>query len=252
MKIAFIACLFILPLVSSYTQEKSVPFVIGEWPPYTSINLNGYGLASEIVFSACKAAGMKAEFTFYPWKRAELSILKGKFFATFPYLKLPERVPFFYFSDPLFKSEIVIIKSRKNPSVRNFQYTDINSLKGFKTGTTTGSVSITGPLRRNSIECEETPVIDQSILKLYLGRIDLVIDEKIVIIDAVKRLYPDKAGNFEISVKNYLSNSDYRLIVSRKYPDSTAILKLFNEGLEKIRSNGIYQEIYRKFDIKQE
>lgn len=80
--------------------ENTLKFAIGEWNPHTGPNLPEYGVVTAVVRKACLEAGLSPTFYFFPWPRAEYLVQKGEFFATFPYLRIPEREDFFIFRTP--------------------------------------------------------------------------------------------------------------------------------------------------------
>ena len=106
-------------------------FAIGEWEPYTGQKLEGNGMATEIVVAACAAAGIKPEFEFSPWKRAEASVEEGSCFATFPYQASKEREGKFEFSDLLCKSANGILFHKGNPRTATFVFNKPEDIKGF-------------------------------------------------------------------------------------------------------------------------
>ena len=194
--LASILCLALSPLLAQ-AQEVELPLAIGEWAPYTGEKLADYGAATEIVTAACKAGGLKPKYVFSPWKRAEASVLDGANFATFPYLKTPERAETYEFSDPIFNSSIGIVRHTANAKTKDFKYKAIDDLKPFHVGTTAGTKAVADPLAKSGVVCEETAVLDQSVSKLQLGRIDFVIEERVATLDAIKRLYPGNVDDFK-------------------------------------------------------
>lgn len=231
-------------------QERSVVFAVGEWSPFTSAALPGKGVAAEIVSAACAAAGLRAIIEFYPWNRAEAEVREGRAFATFPYLRIPERESNYFFSAPIFASELAILAHEFNPRTANFEYPgDPASLRGFSVGTTSGTAAVTTPLAAAGVRVEETTELDQSIKKLELGRIDFVIDERTAIDDALTRLFPASSGRFRYSARNFAGKRDYLLLVSKKHPGAPELLERFDSGLRTIQANGTLAAIYAKHGI---
>jgi polar amino acid transport system substrate-binding protein len=246
-------CAALLLLMTSLglgAQERSVVFAVGEWPPFTGAGLPGKGVAAEIVSAACAAAGLRAVIEFFPWNRAEREVREGRAFATFPYLRIPGRESIYFFSAPIFASELAILAHASNPRTANLEYAgNPASLRGFTVGTTSGSAAVTVPLTAAGVRVEETTELDQSILKLERGRIDFVIDERTAIDDALKRLFPASSSRFRYSARNFTEKRDYLLLVSRKHPGSPELLELFDRGLRSIRANGTLAAIYAKHGI---
>lgn len=231
-------------------MESEVVFAVGEWAPYVGAALPGNGYAASIVKAACGAAGLRARFEFYPWNRAELRTVEGLAFATFPFVILPEREGRYFFSEAIIQSDIGILRSSENQKTRSFRYGgDPIEFAGSVVGTTVGTRAVSDPLRKAGVAVEETETLDQSVQKLERGRIDFVIEERIVLIDALRRLYPRGASRFSFLDRSFLEKREYRLLVSRKYPDSRMLLERFNAGLAKIRTDGTAERIRAEFGL---
>ena len=242
-----VLCFLILCMPFIAAAGDEIPFAIGEWSPFTGRTLQEYGMASEIVSVVCEKAGITPKYTFYPWKRAEHHVMQGKAFATFPFRKTKEREKSFLFSDPVIKSAIGILRY-KGDAGDGFKFESPEDVKGYKVGLTTGDAH-TQQLLDNGARVEATELIDQSIKKLRSGRLDLVVEERIVTFDAVKRLFPGEIENFSFHEKNFQDGLSWGVMISRKYPDSTSIMRKFNEGLKTIREDGSLEKIYKKYGL---
>ncbi|MBN1501614.1 MAG: transporter substrate-binding domain-containing protein [Spirochaetes bacterium] len=245
----FLIIIIFFPSLAVISAEHKVPFAIGEWRPYTGENLENYGMASEIITAACDAVDLVPEYSFYPWRRAELYVEQGKSFATFPFADVPERKENFYFSNVIVSSSISVLKYKKNKKTLNFIFKQVKDFSGYNIGTTIGSLRITAPLKNDKINYEETDNFDLSLLKLQAGRIDFIIDNEVVMIDSIRRIFPENTDDFEILDRDFVSAVNYKIMVSKKYPGSINLLKQFNSGLEIIRKNGTLRQIYRKYGI---
>ncbi|HOJ99864.1 MAG TPA: transporter substrate-binding domain-containing protein [Termitinemataceae bacterium] len=217
-------------------SSRTIPLAIGEWAPYTGKNLPEYGTAARIVSAAFRAVDLVPVYTFLPWNRCEYLVKKGEYFASFPYLLIPEREEDFWFSAPLFISSVKILRYTPNLRTNPFVYDgDPASLKAFRVGTTEGTNAVIFPLKAAGVVVEPSRTLDLAIKKLAAGRLDLVIEEEATIRDAVRRLFPGKEALFEFLPEPFLAQREYRLMVSKRYPRAQAILERFNEGLRRIK-----------------
>ena len=229
-----------IPALAGKIGEKNgsriIPLVIGEWAPYTGKELPEYGTASQIVSAAFRAADLVPMYTFLPWNRCEYLVKKGEYFASFPYLAIPEREEAFWFSEPLFVSSIKILRYIQNLRTNSLVY-DGNpaSLKTFRVGTTEGTNAVIFPLKAAGVVVEPSRTLDLAIKKLAAGRLDLVIEEEATIMDAVRHLFSGQETLFEFLPQPFLAQREYRLMVSKGYPGAQAILERFNEGLRRIK-----------------
>ncbi|WP_104399872.1 hypothetical protein [Vibrio penaeicida] len=80
-------------------ERERLPLATGEWSPYTSAELEGYGIVTEITTAVVIEMGMTPDYKFVPWKRAEHMTQYGKVFAAFPYAITSERKSKFSFTD---------------------------------------------------------------------------------------------------------------------------------------------------------
>lgn len=225
-----------------------VVFATGEWLPFTSKKLPDYGVATVLVSAICKAGGIEPVYQFYPWKRAELKVARGDLFAAFPYAISEERKATFDFSDVLFYGVNVFVYYQKQlKSALPLTYQNLEDLHGYRIGCISGSF-LYPLLEKAGLRYEPTTTLDQSIKKLVAGRIDLIIDNRDVIFDAIQRLYPDEISYFKVLPKP-LEKTPTALLVSRTYPDSKTILEKFNKGLSIIKQNGEYDRIINEYKI---
>lgn len=240
----------VLMVISVLSAENiKVPFATGEWEPYTSEKLPNYGAASELVSAICKAAGITPVFEFYPWVRCEKMVESGEAFAAFPYAFTPERSQKYHFSDILFYGSDTFIYYKKNPKMaKGIKYETVNDLKPYTIGLIAGSYLIPD-FEKNGLKYEVTATVDMSIKKLQAGRIDLFIDDQVVVFDAIKKTFPKEVDNFGELAKSYGERSKTGLIVSKKYPKNEEILIRFNKGLDAIKKSGEYNKITSKYKM---
>lgn len=98
---AALALLAALPLMAgnaapAAAAEKLV-FAAGEWSPFISESLEGYGPHSRRVTEIFSAMGYDVSFEFMPWKRTREETKSGNYVATFSWLKTAEREDQFHF-----------------------------------------------------------------------------------------------------------------------------------------------------------
>lgn len=243
--------LFIIILSTSRfaAAADTLPFVIGEWAPYTGAKIENNGMATEIVSAACLAVGLVAEYTFEPWVRAENSVLEGTKFGTFPYKKLPNRQDNYIFSDILFSSHFAIITYKGNVKTSNFKYLSDDNFKCFTIGVVAGTDAIRIPLEKAGAKIEAVPTAEQNLRKLRAGRIDFYVDDSVVIRHTLERLFATDVANFIFLDKNYGSQNNFRIMASTKYPDSSTIIEKINAGLAEIKENGELAKILTRYGL---
>ena len=70
-----------------------------------------------------------------------------------------------------------------------------------------------------------------------------------VVLDAVRRLRPSAAADFEFVPGDFREKSEYRLIVSKKYPGAADLLKRFDQGMQAIVADGTFKAIAAKYGL---
>jgi len=248
--VLFSIALSLLFVCSVSAEETKVKFSIGEWEPYTGEKIDNNGMAAEIVTAACKAVGLQAEFDFSPWKRAENSVLTGTSFGTFPYKEIQERTADYLFSNTLFSSSFGILTHKKNAKTSNFKFTGAEDFKPFTVGIVAGTDAIKNPLVKIGAKVEEVPTGNQNLKKLEVGRIDFYIDDKAVIFQSLKKNYnAEQMSEFPFLESNFGDVNDFKVMISKKYPESQALLEKFNEGLKTIIDSGEHKTILAKYGL---
>jgi len=172
----------------------------------------------------------------------------GEVFAAFPYALNSERKYNFKVSEPLYFVENSIMYYSKNPKTKNICFKDIKDLRKYRIGVQNGSF-IEKELKKSGITCESTTLIDNSIKKLKAGRIDLIIDGRLVLLNSLEKVYPHETSDFLICHKPFFVNMPNGLIISEKYPAAEEILKRFNHGLYTLKSNRQYDKLLKKLKL---
>ena len=230
-------------------ENNRVLFATGEWPPFSSKKLPNYGSAATLVSAICEIAGIDPIYEFYPWKRAELHVARGEVFAAFPYAISEERKGTYDFSEPLFYGINRFLYYDQNPRTASaIKYDTTDDLRGYRIGVISGSF-LSFSFDKANLKYESTTSIDQSIHKLVAGRLDFCIDDRVVLLDAIQRLYPDKMDNFKMLPKPFGKKTPTGLIVSRTYPNAEEILTSFNKALKILKQSGEYDRILQQYKI---
>lgn len=259
MKLLFIMSLLLWGISASQSlaqDRERLPLATGEWPPYTSTQMEGYGIVTEITTAVVIEMGMTPDYKFVPWKRAEHMVKNGDAFAAFPYAITPARIKNFSFSDR------VLI----NPNGRFFyrkarfdipkDAKQLSDLKSYKFGSLAGEASI-ATLEEAGIRLELVSKDSQNIMRLHAGRVDLILMDELLGWYLIRKLYPNEQHLFttlDITFEEMINQSgnpnwDSYLMVSPEYPNAKALTKRFNNALKRIKENGVYDDILDKYGL---
>lgn len=235
-----------------FAKEIEVQFATGEFPPFSSSKLKNFGLASELVISACKKAQLICKFSFFPWLRTEYLVTKGEVFGAFPYVMTDERKTKYLFSEAIFFAEVRMfylkINANKYPSTEHFNLEKIPE------------IDLIGLLRGNfykevltsyAKKYEESTDYPTLIKKLLNGRIDIVVENYHVMNHALKEFNSESKSEIQTINNKKLANFDNianRIMVSKNYKNAEEILTKINIGIKKIQADGTSKKILMKYE----
>lgn len=228
------------------SQQLIVPIATGEWKPYVNDSKSDPGIFIEIINEVFKKMDMKPAYEFYPWVRAEYTIQKGYAFAACPYIKTKERMDKFDFSEPVvFSTGKFFYQKDRFPNGISFK-----SLQDLKPYYISGVKGYWYEHAFESAGLKIEYVNDDEIgfRKLAAGRIDLVPTDEIVGWQMIGTLFPDQRNSFA-TIENKLNQDELCLMISKKYPDSGRILRLFNTKLLEFKSGPVYNQILAKYGV---
>ncbi len=83
---------------------------------------------------------------------------------------------------------------------------------------------------------------DLNIRKLLKRRVDLIVEQKKVILNFLQTRFPDKTDSL-VALDPPLKISKYYNAFSKNYPDYKQRVKDFNTGLQTIKKDGTYQKV---------
>lgn len=230
-----------------FAQGKTVVLVTGEWAPYTSEKMDGQGFFTEVVSAVFKEMAVQTKIEFVPWARAEEMVKAGTAFAAIPYTDTDERKAIFDFSDQVANSTGRFFVLQDGKVAKTFDWKVYADLKAYSFGGVPG-YWYEKPFKDAGLKVEYTDSEESNIKKLYSGRVDVITTDELVGWQIIKKLYPTEISKFR-TLKNPTNSSELKLMVSRKYPDAKATLTSFNTALAKIKKNGVYAGILKKYNL---
>ncbi|QPJ63608.1 MAG: hypothetical protein G3M70_17715 [Candidatus Nitronauta litoralis] len=131
-----------------YAQERlsNIEIAVGEFKPYVSEFVEGYGEVTEKVTAILKRMGYSPRYLFMPWGQAENKVksnqkVKG-IRGTFPFRKSQKRVgEFIYSKDPVLEGCMSFFYNKKKVSLNHIEFStstsvriQIDELKSFRLG----------------------------------------------------------------------------------------------------------------------
>ena len=213
----------------------------GKWPPYSDAGLPGQGLAVDIVTTALHRAGYTTFMRIDSLDR----ILQGGELGVYDVFATPwysdARNQYLQFSKPYLESTIRFIKKKGT----KFEFDSLSDLRGDMIGTVQDyAYDQDFNDDRNLIKISERNLI-QNLLKLQQGRIDLTLDDELVLMYEINLYMPNSMSEFELLNKP-LAVRGIHIGVSRENPDHEKIVADFNKAIAEMKKDGSFDKIIAK------
>ena len=234
-------------LVLSHAKaDELVKITNGEWLPFFSQSLDGYGRASQIVTEAFNYEGIKVEYGFFPWKRSYRLSELGVWDGTIGWHYSEERAETHYYSKHPVSSGEWVLFHRKELDIKT---NSINGLMNYTFGLTLGDWALDGvdhlttAMREGTVKVQRAPTDEQLFLMLSLGRIDIFPQQIDVGYHQIQQLV--KTGQLKkkdaASIMHY--EKAYRemplyLLLSKKLERNKHLIEIFDHGMDQLEKKG--------------
>jgi len=215
------------------------------WEPYTGASLPQHGIAADIVATALSRAGYAADIRVMPWSRALATTYSGDADGVVAIWSTNARQSRILYSDSYLSNELFLLYTRPDLGDR----TTLDSLSGFRIGVGRDYDYSDRFLRRNTFKLEPVDRVVQNLLKLSIGRIDMVLEDKRIVAYAL-RTHREELRN--LAPLRYSSAPLFTLPLyfgmNRDHPHAQEIIAAFNVQLKAMRRDGTLARILRRFD----
>ncbi|MFT5658878.1 MAG: polar amino acid transport system substrate-binding protein [Gammaproteobacteria bacterium] len=233
-------------LCSAVFAEDKIHLTNGEWAPFQSAKLPGYGAASRAMTAAFSAVDIEVEYGFFPWNRAMELVRQGLWDGTFMWVLTPERSRDFLVSDALFTVQEVVYYSLDRPLAA----THAKDMKGKTMGALHASAF--GAQFNEFIESGEITVIrahtnQQLFQMLSNGRVDFVPELETSGSDAIREFLTTSQQEKIATINSIKHPWSYHLLISRLSENGAHFLSAFNKGLVMIKADGTFESIMGRY-----
>jgi polar amino acid transport system substrate-binding protein len=220
--------------------EKTVVLAAEDgWPPFSGPDAKG--LAEDIITAAYASVGYQVKYISVPFARAEYLTLKGNktdgFFTTIKNSVYENKTIFPKMPIAMNEDSFFTLKERDIP------YKNLMSLKGLKVGTVNEYPYNDEFEKADFFKKDVAPSSKSNIRKLVGKRIDVLIEDKLVMAQLLKEMkLQDKIKCIGVQAVNplYISFAINRPIIK-------TYVEKFDEGMAIIKSNGTYQKILDQY-----
>ncbi len=233
--------LFTPVFAAEQKQLETLSVVTLNWEPFYAESLPDGGLVSDIVRASFKHSGYDITIKFIPWDRALDSSAKAKADVLMGLWFAEERTKIYHFSEPFLANRLVFVKAAGD----DFEFNGIESLHGKKVGTIRKYVYLKSFLDDPQIEKIPVSGLAANLKKVAKGRVDLTLDDEIVIKDLINRELPQLKDKLSFT-RNALEEKPLYIASSLQHPHGKQIISAFNKGLAQIRADGTYENLLKK------
>lgn len=259
-----------------------IEIAVGEYKPYVSEFVEGYGEVAEKVTAILNRMGFSPRYLFMPWGQAENKVKSNQkangIRGTFPFRKSRKRINEFIFSrEPVLQGCMSIFYNKEKVANRHkgLSFTplrvSVNELKSFKFGSIAMGEGYAYPeeiikfLPRQTLSKSDTPIPPaqkntfNSGFNLFRG----LIDKNYELVEAIPfenrvgqeilyDLFPETRSRigimeFTSSTKNKscFTHEEFYFIVSRKNPENVEFMHKFDKSQDDLGEESL-ERIRRK------
>lgn len=226
------------------TAQTTVVIAATDWAPYSGSTLLNGGFFSEITTAAFIKAGYAPKLIFIPWKRALLMTREGKCDALLGVSYTKERTHFFAFPQYAWDNQVFFFVKKETHKT----YVTPKDFCPARLGVFLGSFYAERFRKIGCLTIDEVSTIQQNIKKLLSDRIDLFIDSKDAVDYYINKEFPDHKNDIKAVLPRYEIDKIY-LVISKKNPNSTQMVRDYDLGINAIKADGSYQKIIEKHGI---
>lgn len=229
----------------SAAAEKLSVAALVDYPPFSDVGRPQLGFANELLMTAMGRAGYEIEIAMIPWSRALAGVQDGTYDILTCVWKTPEREKFLTFTAPFAVNRLVFAQ-RAN---EDFVYNSLTDLTGRTIGTIPGYAYDEAFLKATNFKREEAANVATNLRKLSAGRLDLTVEDELILRFVINTQLPDLKMMLELA-PGALSENPLHFGVSKRRPDADKIADAFNAALSEMRGDGSYDHLLEKHGMR--
>ncbi|ASP38850.1 ABC transporter substrate-binding protein [Bacterioplanes sanyensis] len=239
------ATLLTLLALTAHSEDKQVSIAVGSWPPFLSQEQQHDGYVAHLIRDVFESQGYQVSIQFMPWERAYREAAAGQHDATAVWMDKEERRLDFWYSDPVLSETFVFFHRSSEP----FDWQNYSDLSDLTLG---GGISYSygeamdQAIQDGTITLQRVSTTLQNFNRLAAGYIDAFPEEMSVGYFNLRQL-PHVYDEIRHHSKPILQNNSF-VLFPRGEAKSQQLRKDFNQGLQKFRDSGRYQNYYNNFN----
>lgn len=226
---------------SSPSPKEYIVATDANYAPFESITTENVlvGFDIEVMKAVADKAGIKIKIVNTPWDGMFLTVVNGDRDILISAITITdERKKEMDFSDPYFEAN-QLIAVKKDSTVAKFE--DLkDKVVGVQTGTT-GDIVVMKLLGDDSTKIKRFDTTPLALKELENGGVNAVVADNGVVVNYVQN---NSDKGFKTVSDESFEKENYGIVVKK---GNKELLDKINEGLKKIKEDGTYEEIYKKF-----
>lgn len=244
MKLIILSIFLFLCSLPSNASSYDLKLVTGDnRPPYSDRTLHMNGLSSLLASWIMKESKVRYSISWRPWIRGLFETDTGVFDVAFPYTITRERVKNFYFSNPLYSIDNIILIPSSIMNMKDHArlgHTKICMPKYFSKQVLENSsknfnfVVIT---RDNEFSCLQL---------LKSKKVDGILTSRTMAKSFIKK--KNHSNDYKIS-KLVLASTKKYFLVSKSNPNAREIIRSINISIEKLIASGNYHRLISQYPL---
>jgi len=234
----FVAAFAIITVLCPGVWADEIRFAAGEWAPFISKDLPGFGPHAKRVSLIFEEAGFKATYKFFPWNRSYNLVKNGQYVATFSWFRTPERETEMLFpKNPItITSNVLFFKKERFPDGLVFKSYEDLAQKGLKIVGVTSYWYEAG-LKKAGADSHFVSRSELAWKILASDRADIIIDELSVgQMDIKKYLGADAVLAYAHT--NPVAQDPMYILFSKVHPRARELMEKYDAAYEKLKSQG--------------
>ena len=222
------------------TNNSKLRILTEDWPPISyEENGKAQGMAVELVQAIQKDVGNQDAIEVVPWARGYKLLQDSPNTVLFTLIRNPEREKMFALLGPVARGNISLFVLQKSAK----SFSNLTEIKNNATiAATRGTAFQTTLLQQGFHNVVDVLNTEMGLRLLLSGRVDILCDDSLTIADLLKNLQISGAH-----LKTAAVLQDYNLYLGFSPGTDVNSILQWKKSLEKIKHNGRYASIYRKW-----
>lgn len=231
----FGSCLFAVFVTLPAQATLVLRLAANDWEPYTGKSRADFGIASKVVVTALKRASLDATIEIMPWNRVLILAYNGKVDGVISIWSTKERRSKLIFSHSYMSNRLVLLHMPGSVG----EPKSLQELHGVTLGIGSGYGYSDEFFTYSNFKVESVPSVLQNLLKLTAGRVDMVLEDKLITKFAVAKFGRNNPSLYKIIIpESTVLKIPLYFALNPNVPRAGSIMAAFNEEISKMAESG--------------